>query len=232
VTTTRVPLGQSVRVVEAVRHAGDVVRVAAGTAVLAAGAAVASQGWLSNVETGVFRLVNDLPEGLDGPLRVAMQAGSLPAAPVVALGALAARRPRLARDTVLAGVAAWVAAKGVKAVVGRGRPGMLLDALVFRGGIDTGLGFPSGHAAVAAALATAAGPHLGRTARRAAWGGVAVVGISRIFVGAHLPVDVVGGIALGWVLGALVHLLFGAPAGDLDERAVQVALARMDDRPS
>ena len=93
-------------------------------------------------------------------------------------------------------------------IVGRGRPGALLPEVVFRGGLHMGLGFPSGHAAVAAALATAAGTYLGSTGRQAAWGAVAVVGIARTFVGAHLPIDVIGGIALGWVVGSLVHLLF------------------------
>jgi hypothetical protein len=32
-------------------------------------------------------------------------------------------------------------------------------------------------------------------------------------VGAHLPFDVVGGAALGWAAGSLIHLLLGAPGG-------------------
>jgi undecaprenyl-diphosphatase len=41
----------------------------------------------------------------------------------------------------------------------------------------------------------------------------AAVCISRLYVGAHLPLDVVGGAALGWAAGSLVHLLLGAPGG-------------------
>ena len=214
-----------------VRHPGDLVRVAAGGALLAAGAAVARQGRLSNLETDVFRLVNHLPATLEGPLQAVMQAGSLAAVPVAGLAALAVRKPRLGRDLVLSGTGAWVAAKALKTIVGRGRPGTLLEGVVFHGGLDTGLGFPSGHAAVAAALATAAGAYLSRTGRRLAWGVVAVVGIARIFVGAHLPVDVVGGLALGWMVGALVHLLLGAPRGGADEADVTAALASVADVP-
>lgn len=213
------------------RHPGDVVRVVAGTSIVAAGAAVARQGRLSALETDVFRLVNDLPGELEGPLRVAMQAGALAAVGVTAGAALVARRPALARDVTLAGGGAWVAAKVAKALVDRARPGGFFTDVVFRGPIDAGMGYPSGHAAVAAAIATAAAPHLGRTGRRVAWGGVAVVGIARMYVGAHLPVDVVGGAALGWVLGALVHLIFGAPSGQLDERQVRAALAGVEPGP-
>jgi hypothetical protein len=109
-----------------VRHPGDLVRVATGGLVHAAGGEVARQGRLSSLETGLFRLVHDLAGALDIPLRAAMQAGSLPAVPLAALAALAARRPRLARDVALAGGGAWAAARVLKTIVGRGRPGTLL----------------------------------------------------------------------------------------------------------
>jgi glycosyltransferase 2 family protein len=41
---------------------------------------------------------------------------------------------------------------------------------------------------------------------------VAVVFFTRMYVGAHLPLDMVGGAALGVAVGALVRLLLGVPA--------------------
>src|SRR4029453_13412569 len=70
-----------------------------------------------------------------------------------------------------------------------------------------------GHRAVAVALATVASPFLGRRARRVAWTLAGLVCVARIYVGSHLPLDVVGGAALGWAAGALVLLVFGAPSG-------------------
>jgi glycosyltransferase 2 family protein len=40
-----------------------------------------------------------------------------------------------------------------------------------------------------------------------------VVCLSRVYVGAHLPLDVIGGAAVGWAVGAAVHLILGAPGG-------------------
>lgn len=192
-----------------VRHSADVAKIAGGSAVVAAGAVVASQGDLSNLETDVFRVVNDLPAALAPPLQALMQAGSLAAVPVAVLVALAFRKPRLARDLTVAGLLAYFAARVLKSLVGRGRPGALLQNVVFHGRVTTGLGYPSGHAAVAAALATVASAYLGRRARWLAWALVAVVAIARMYVGAHLPVDVIGGVAVGVVAGALVRLAAG-----------------------
>ena len=87
-------------------------------------------------------------------------------------------------------------------------PGGILHAVTLRGVTASGLGFPSGHAAVAAALA--AGLYLSRPARRLTWAGVALMSVTRLHVGTHLPLDVVGGAAVGWVVAA-IHLALGAP---------------------
>ena len=70
-----------------------------------------------------------------------------------------------------------------------------------------GLGFVSGHAAVAAALAAAAWPWLGRTGRIVAVGLVVVVCVARIHVGAHLPLDVIGGVGLGVAIATVVRFV-------------------------
>ena len=205
------------------RHPGDVIRVVAGAAIFGGGTVVARRG-LDRFETDLFRVVNDLPDVLAPVLVAVMQLGSFVTVPVAAVVALVGRRPRLARDVGAAGTVAYLLAKVAKVLIGRERPAELLGAVFLRGAADSGLGFPSGHVAVAAALATAAGPHLGRRTRRGLWGLVALVGVARVYVGAHLPVDVVGGAALGWVVGAGLHLAWGAPRPRLPGRALLQAL--------
>jgi undecaprenyl-diphosphatase len=48
--------------------------------------------------------------------------------------------------------------------------------------------------------------------------------VARIYVGSHLPFDVLGGAALGWAAGSLVLLAFGAPTGQPSVERVRKAL--------
>ncbi|HEX8133736.1 MAG TPA: phosphatase PAP2 family protein, partial [Actinomycetes bacterium] len=194
------------------RHPGDVLRVLLGGLLVAAGGLALQHGHVFAFDANLFRLVNQLPDALGRPLLAVMELGALAAVPVAAAVALAARRPRLARDLALSGGVAWVLAKLVKGLVGEARPVALLQGVLVRG-VNTGLGYPSGHVAVAAAMATAAGPWLPRPARRVTWWVVWLVALGRMYAGAHLPLDVVGGAALGWAVAAAAHLVLGAPGG-------------------
>jgi undecaprenyl-diphosphatase len=144
--------------------------------------------------------------------------------PLVALLALATKRIRLAAYAALAGGTIYLVAKLVKEFVQRGRPQTLLDNVHILFVPDRGLGYVSGHSAVAVALATVASPFLGRRARRVAWVLAGCVCVARIYVGSHLPFDVLGGAALGWAAGALVLLVFGAPTGQPSLERVRKAL--------
>lgn len=207
------------------RHPGDVLRLVLGMTILAATSWWANHDHAGELEVDVFRLINHLPGALSIPLRVVMQAGTYGAVVAFSATALLARRRRLARDLFTGGTAAWLIVKVVKAVIDRGRPHFILEDVTIRGAKATGLGFPSGHMAVATALATVAAPYLSRRMRRVTWSVVAVVAISRVYVGVHMPLDVVGGAGLGWAIGAALHLLLGAPAGHPSPDDVRQALA-------
>ncbi|HEY7136127.1 MAG TPA: flippase-like domain-containing protein [Acidimicrobiia bacterium] len=209
---------------EVTRHPGDIMRVILGTILFALCAIAASYEHLSRFEKNLFRLVNELPGAFEGVFTAATQAGTLWAVLVVAVVAFAWRRPPLVRDLAIAGIAAGFICRGVKELVERSRPAGYFHDVVIRGVVASGHGFPSTHAAVAAALATAAAPYLSRPGRRLAWAGVFVVALSRIYAGAHLPLDVVGGIALGWVVGAALHLVLGAPARSTPPEVIEDSL--------
>jgi undecaprenyl-diphosphatase len=119
----------------------------------------------------------------------------------------------MALDITVVGVAAYLGAGIFKQIFERARPHQLLASVIVRGDSATGLGFVSGHAAVAAALATAAHPYLSPRGRRIVWILAFLVMVSRVYVGAHLPLDVIGGAGLGYAIGALMHLVLGAPEG-------------------
>ena len=181
-------------------------------------AVLALTAWLSSgarpydLERRAFNALNGgLPDALGVVLVPAMQAGSLAAVFAAGVVALIARRPQLAGRLVLAGGSAWILAKLVKRVVERERPAEYFADVVIRGAVQMGQGFPSGHAAVIAAMATVATPYLGRTGRILVWTLVALVALARVYTGAHLPLDVVAGVAVGFGLGCIINLVLGTP---------------------
>jgi uncharacterized membrane protein YbhN (UPF0104 family)/membrane-associated phospholipid phosphatase len=211
-----------------VRHPSDVLRVVLGALILLATMTAIHQHRIGVREANLFRLINDLalPGWTRWPVWGVMQLGVIGAVPLVAGLALVTRRIRLAAYAALAGGTIYLVAKLVKAFVQRGRPQTLLEDVHILFVPDRGLGYVSGHSAVAVALATVASPFLGRRARRVAWTLAGLVCVARIYVGSHLPFDVVGGAALGWAAGALVLLVFGAPTGHPSLDRVRAALQR------
>jgi undecaprenyl-diphosphatase len=190
----------------------DVLLIVGGGAVLVAAALAVRGGAVSGPEAGVFRIVNAttvLPFVVVWPL---MQLGNVLVVPGSALAVAALRRWQLAAELLLAGGGTYLLAKVVKGLAPRGRPATLLSDVVIRGAAAHGRGFVSGHAAVLAALAAVAWPALGRRGRIAVGALVVVVSLARIYVGAHLPLDVVGGAALGLAVGGAVRLLVGRAA--------------------
>jgi len=210
------------------RHPGDVVRVVLGVLILLATMTAIHQDRIGVREADVFRVINDLalPGWTYLGVWLVMQLGVIGAVPLVAALALATRRLRLAVYAALAGGTIYLAAKLVKEFVQRGRPQTLLADVHILGEPARGLGYVSGHSAVAVSLATVASPFLGRRARRVAWVLAACVCLARVYVGSHLPFDVLGGAALGWAAGSLVLLALGAPSGHPPIERVRQVLRR------
>jgi membrane-associated phospholipid phosphatase len=172
-------------------------------------------------ELSIERWVNDWPDGLYRSAWVVMQLGNAVTVPLVALIAAAARRLRLAAGLLLAGVSTYLLAKVVKVIVTRKRPAALVDGIELRGAHDHGIGYPSGHSAVVFCLATVAFLWFRDTRWRWIFPALAALtAVFRVYVGAHFPLDVVGGGALGIAAGALVAWLLGfsrePPAPDPD----------------
>jgi membrane-associated phospholipid phosphatase len=195
----------------AVRRSRDAVLVLVGALVLVLAALPVERTSVPAAEAAVFRAVNGvavLPFVLVWPV---MQLGNVLVVPASALVAAALRRWRLAAGLLLAGAGTYLAAKGIKDVVVRGRPDGLLADVVVRGAAAQGRGFLSGHAAVVVTVLTVAWPWLGRRARIAGVVLATAVCLARVHVAAHLPLDVVGGIGLGLLVGGLVRLVVGRP---------------------
>jgi membrane-associated phospholipid phosphatase len=168
----------------------------------------AARADVTSIEVQILRAVNELPQGLKIVIWPFKQYGTFITIPAIAVVALLFRRFRLALAIALAGVGVYLLALVVKQLVERGRPDALLAGVQAREVFGEGsLGYPSGHAAVAAALTVVLAAHLSVRWAIAALTLGALVAFGRIYVGAHLPLDVVGGAALGAVVGSLVNMI-------------------------
>ncbi len=180
------------------------VRAIAGSALIAGSLAEVRKPGVAPWEEALFRRANEAPDTWRVPLWVVMQAGTLGTVPGAAAVAALAGRRRLAMRLLVGGLLAWYGAKALKPVGGRERPGQVLGSCRIREGIAGDLGWVSGHACVATTLALTVADELPEWAAPILAGVVAAVGFGRMYVGAHLPHDLVGGTGLGMVISTLL----------------------------
>jgi undecaprenyl-diphosphatase len=193
-----------------IRHWLTVAAVAAVVAVAAA--AVAATGEVPAWEESVFHALNDLPDALRPAMWVAQLAGLLLVPLLVAAVAAAFRRWWLAAALVLLIPLKLALEKlVVKQVVERERPGTSIcgypdadvDACMQVRDVPLeGLSFVSGHAVIAWGVATLLWPVLPGRWRWVPVGVAVANSVARVYLGAHNPLDVVGGGAIGVVIGA------------------------------
>ena len=167
---------------------------------LASSAAVAAHRPIPVWEADLTLALNDVPDVVARISWPVMQFGSF-FAPLVIGAAAALWQRRLAVSVVVSGLVAWIGAKGIKELSERERPSAYLPDVVVREGDGSGLGFVSGHSAVAAACATCLIAALPLRWRPVAGAAAICTGLARIVHGVHFPADVIGGWSLGVILG-------------------------------
>jgi membrane-associated phospholipid phosphatase len=166
--------------------------------------------WISSVhervphwERSLTEWLNDAPDWVAHTIWPVMQAGTLWCPIVVALAIGLVRRDWfVAAVVVVVGVITWFGAQGVKQIVHRERPFAFLPEIHVREGTGNGLGYLSGHSAMAAAVAVVALTVVPRRWWPLLFAVVVIVGIARVVHGVHLPADVIG----GWGFGTLIGL--------------------------
>lgn len=205
------PVSASTQVMPLRRRRPDAVALGVGIAVTLALALLVSDP-PADWEVEIFRALNGLPHDYERALWGIQQLGMALTVPIgaIVLWRLAhSWRPSLTL-LGLAGALGWGAANIVREVVGRARPGSLLADVQL--GYDVpavGPSFPSGHAIVVTMLATVLMPYVSNRIRVAMVLLAITVAVARLYVGAHMPLDVAAGAAYGVGVGAMVNLAAG-----------------------
>ena len=199
-------------------------------AVIALGAALPIFQPLDNSLALAVNRLGDGPEWLYQALDPHTRNYILLTAATAVGAALALRRPRhvlgAVLGVVLAAYLAGAALEVVKLFIERARPEEVLGAqLQLSHGRSWAhlASFPSGHLIVTAAMAAAAAAAV-PALKRPLLAYVVVVGLTRVMFGAHFPLDVLVGAALGYELGMFAARLMASarllPAAVPDHRAL------------
>ncbi len=158
--------------------------------------------FLHDWEVSLFQFVYNFSDKLLLPFLVITQFGSVYLLAVLLLVYGFKRRYHVVLRMLLTGLLAYLLAGFAKYTWGRDRPDGLLEGVT---NLDfaQGPGFPSGHVALATAVAFTMGHYLPKKYHWLVPIWVIGVAISRVYLGVHAPLDILGGFAIGWGAYAL-----------------------------
>ncbi len=174
--------------------------------VLSIATTMASRQTFNGWEYTLFRAIYDLPAGLLLLFWLITQLGSAWMILILALAAVVGHVRGLAHKVIINGAITYVAVEYLKTLVARPRPAVFYSWVHPRELFDIGNGFPSGHTAIATVLALTVMPYLPKRYYYLLPLWIIGVGLSRIYLGVHAPLDIIGGVALGFVISGLQHV--------------------------
>ena len=184
-----------------------------GAALFGVSALVLKTGTLSWDE-GLFRVLNQVPAAAAAvltPVSHLFLPAGITVVVVLAVVCVVARNRAVlpvAAGAAAAGLA-WALAHVAKAIADRPRPYEVITGAVLRQQPAHGTSFPSSHTAVTAAVVIALVPFLARPLAGAGIGYAVLVGWSRVYLGVHYPLDVLGGAGIGLAAGGVILLAVG-----------------------
>ena len=184
-----------------------------GAALFGASALVLKAGALGWDES-LFRFLNDVPAALASvltPLSYLFRPLGIVVVVVLAAVYVVARNRSImpVATGAVAAAAAWALANLAKVIADRPRPYQAIAGAVLRQPPAHGTSFPSSHTAVTVAVVLALLPFLPRAMAGVAIGYAVLVGWSRVYLGVHYPLDILGGAGIGMAVGGAILLALG-----------------------
>jgi len=185
-------------------HIHPTVQLAAAALLFVASIALSRGDTIPDWEVSLFLAIYTLPEVLRVPFLAVTQLGSIYFFGLLVVAYIVWRSHyHNVLRLLLTGLLAYVASGFAKDIWGRGRPFELIPDVANLDYFVRGPGFPSGHMALATALAMTLGHYLPRKYHVLIVAWIIGVGLSRMYLGVHTPVDILGGFAIGWGCYAL-----------------------------
>lgn len=151
----------------------------------------------SLIEEKLFRLAYNMPAFMSPIWLFLTQFGSFFAALAVIVVAWVLKYRRLSVYLAASTLIAYSAGLVTKELVARPRPLLIFDGVTVRDAASFGFGFPSVHTAFATVLAFSLWPWIPKKFRWVLIAWVSLVAFSRVYLGVHAPLDIIGGFAIG-----------------------------------
>jgi uncharacterized membrane protein YbhN (UPF0104 family) len=170
-------------------------------------------------ERAVIDIVAPPPDGIRWLVTTVWWVGSIGLSLAVVVLALVSRRWAVIRDTLLSGAGAWLLCVALTVLLGAdgGRPPQSAP-------LGFALSFPVARVAATVAVATAALPYLSRWIQRIIRITIVLLALATVVSQTGLPIAVLASLAVGILLTAVVHLVFGSPLGLLSATEAAVLI--------
>ncbi len=175
--------------------------IAAGLLLLTA--FIASNHKISTLEETVFRFIYDWPAWLKNIMLIITFTGSSWMVVLLTVYFFAKTRIKLAFLTIVISLISYSSSEIIKIIIGRPRPFKILANVHTREMFITGNGFPSGHTTLVVALGLLFANFLPDKFKVLLIIWAVLVAVSRIYLGVHAPLDILGGASLGYIITSL-----------------------------
>ena len=157
-------------------------------------------------ESNFFRSFYDMPLAWKNTMLIISMSASVWMVILVIACLYTRQKIKLARFMAGLALVTFGITELLKNLVARPRPYIALNNVASRDVMALGMGYPSGHTAIVTMIGLSLSFLLPKNFRWVVFFWIGLVGISRMYLGVHAPLDIVGGILLGTVVFLLAKI--------------------------